>query len=229
MHDRQLEDLAARARATREAVPMAVPDPTSDPLVDALMAPLASDRAAAILDRVVGSAPAVVVPLASSRRTGWRRGLLVTSLVLAAAAAVLLAVRSPPTDPATSVPLEAIADPDLYTLEVLGGRGLTRGDDAPRHFTAGRLVRLRLRPRDPVEGTVTARVRAFQGEHSLILTWVAHRIGNEGLFELAGPVEDLLAVAPGAWDLEAAVLGPDDAPLWRGRTRIHVDEPASAP
>lgn len=220
MHERHLEDLAARARATRDSHASEDLDPVATSAVDALMVPLAADRAAAILDRVVCPTADNVIPMAHPR-AGWRRGLLIAPFVLAAAAAALFMLGTRPPAPAqTDVMIAAL---ERYDIEVLGARGVTRGDedDLPE-FTAGDSVRLRLRPYNPISVPVSAAVRAVQGSLSVPLAWTVQTITENGMLEIEGNADDVLIHADGSWALEVTVLGPDAAPLWRGQTSISL-------
>lgn len=219
MQERHLEDLAARARATRDPHVPEDLDAVAAAAVDTLMTPLSPERANAILDRVVCPAVDIVVPLATPP-LGWRRGLWAAPFVLAAAAAALFMLRA---DPPMPVHAAVIAEAGRYDIEVLGARGTTRGDadDLPG-FTAGDPVRLRLRPHDPISVPISATIRAVQGDRSVQLAWTVRTITADGLLEIEGAADDILSHAPGAWTLEIAVLAPDAAPLWRGRTSISL-------
>ncbi len=219
MHDRQIEDLAARFRSTRERV--SALETTDDAVEQALMTPLEPERAAALLDRVLGPM-AVTAPRAAVHRNRWLRGMAVASLSLAAAAAVLLVVRDDP-----EAPVVAVANVHAYSLEVIGALGETRGaDDIPVFMPEDALL-LRLRPQDEVRGRLTASVRAVHGDDVLALDWPVRITSASGHIEIDGAAGDLSKVARGVWALEVTVLDEGGKPLWHGQLRVRVAEQAS--
>jgi hypothetical protein len=225
MNAQELDELDAHTRREQhrpfvDGVPESL-DPAAEALLRELMTPLAPERAAAILDRVVGP-QAVVLSFAPPRPARSWRLVIGVSLAMAAAAALFLLMP----DHRSASPVQVAARPSLeaaaYDLTLLDAPGGSRGADvAPETYTAGDPVILRLRPRDPVPGPLVAKVRAIQGTRELALAWVVRATSDQGHLEIEGVADDLLSTAAGVWQLEVTLLRDDPgAPLWRGHTRL---------
>lgn len=255
MHEQRRKDLGAWARAQREHdraradEPPRATDPTADALVDEMMPPLSRERAAAILDRVLGSAaPSVgrgrVLPLARPQPAA-RFGRRMAVAALALAAAVLLILWTARPAPPERVALRGDIHGDSYALTLVDAPGETRGaplagfpaDDravwavAPLPtFAAGERVALRLRPRDPIRGRISGSIRAVQETRELALAWDLRATSPDGHLEIDGAADDLLTVAAGVWELEVTLFhdGAQD-PLWRGHTRLLLTSARAEP
>ena len=235
----RLDDLGARARTRGERdisatkVDLSDPDPAAETAVRALMTPLSPERAGAVLDRVLAAsvsatAPAAL-PFARPRLSGLPSMLVVGSLVLAAAAAVLLSIL--PSTQVSPGPAAVVASNTVtYEISLLHASGTSRGDDVQlATFAAGDPVVLRLRPRDPVRTRMAASVRAVQDGRALPLPWLPRQVGDDGVLEIRGAADDLLGAAPGVWVLEVSLRrdGANELPLWEGRTSLRVVGAAS--
>lgn len=238
MHEPSLDSLDPQARVRREpprpfadGVPASL-DPAEELLLRELMTPLAPDRAAAILDRVVGP-KTEVLPFAPPRATKPSRLTVAVSLSMAAAAALLMVKLETSSTPAESADFSAVLPPafgadslddDAYEITFPGAPGSTRGSaGALPSFSAGTPVVVRLRARDSISGPIRAKLRAIHGTSELALDWDARLIGEKGNLEIHGQADDLLTTAAGTWELEVTLYrdAPDE-PLWRGSARLRL-------
>ncbi len=228
MNAQKLDELDAHPRREQrrpfvDGVPESL-DPAAEALLRELMTPLAPERAAAIIDRVVGP-QAVVLPFAPPRPARSWRLVVGVSLAMAAAAALLLVMPAPvyriaaPELVAARPTLEA----EAYHIIPLDAPGGSRGADVgPGTYAAGDPVILLLRPDHPVPGPVMARVRAvLGGTREIALPWVARATSDQGNLLIEGVADDLLSTGAGVWQLEITLLRDDlGPPLWRGHTRL---------
>ncbi len=135
------------------------------------------------------------LPRRASRLAGWS--------ALAAAAALVLLLRAPGTQP----PLPS------YAMELSGGVQEMRGDPAspPRTFPPGSQLELVLRPQTAVSGPLA--VRYFLGRGNALQPWPAPGvITADGSVRVAGTVGREITIPPGEWTLWVVVGRPEKLP-----------------
>lgn len=190
---------AAELEALRETT---ASDEEFDTL-EAAFRPLAPAERDAAIDRVMSAvAPSVVRSEHRARRTLARRAAIVTGVMLAAAAAVLL-VR--PSD-SVSVP--------RYALRVEGGAQSIRGSAAPvahPRFRSGSRVELLLQPEVAAEAAVG--VVTFAEGTSQVVRWTGSwERAESGAFRLVSEASELFEMPDGDWTLVFVVAPASHLP-----------------
>lgn len=161
--------------------------------------------------RPAAELPANVVPLAPRvRRNVWLGG---AALALAAAAAILLVVRTGPALPS-------------YGVEVSGGARVERGaEEATERFGFDDHLVVVLRPREQVEGAVVAHVHRVEGER-LVRLDVPLDVSATGAVRLDARVGDLVST-PGPAEIVITIAetphAPEDPGVVRHSVRFEVD------
>lgn len=224
MSERQLRDLGVHERLRQETGNPRDESHSATPadlaLLRRLMEPLSRERADAILDRALAS------PSRQTARTAGRtkgRTLAAAALLFAAAAALLLLLGDVwPARPDPLAPGQVVAAALDYELTVAGAVGVGRGVDRTiPTFARGDRIELRLRPRDETRPPLHVSVRATQGGRVVVLPWESRPRGTDGVFEVAGPADDLLREGGGEWEL-AVEVGNRAGGTWRGNQAIRL-------
>jgi hypothetical protein len=143
-------------------------------------------------------APMADAPATGRRSRSWK--VAAWTAALAAAATVVLVLRTGPVAPPEELP--------RYALHVTGRAAVLGGDTAPTspvvHLASGGLLQLDLRPSRAPADTVDVQPYLRQGERLMRWPMGLHRT-DLGVFRLSVPVAAVPELQPGTWEILVVV------------------------
>lgn len=212
------ELLRALGRTQRRGAPSPPPMPDAPPSpspAPELLAPFDTAERDALLDAVFAkvdgdAATPEVTPIVAAKRSHARSLGLVAIAVAIAAALVLWVAR--PSDTGAALPSYALT-------ELRGGAATVRAEpgDTDRELllARGERIELTLTPAQPTTAPLVVDLVARSPGHADVTARVPAQVTASGAVRLAGPLDDFIALEPGAWQLwvvlSPAAAAPRDA------------------